>query len=72
MSERQLKNRQEVAVEFQRRGLAVRKWARIHGYSYEAVRDVLRKDSPWRFGERFKIAVALGMKDGIIADDYTP
>lgn len=62
----QLKSREEARKELAYRGTSITAWAKKHGFTADQVRDVLRKDSPCNFGTSHKIAVLLGIKDGII------
>jgi len=62
----QLKSREEAKKDLVRRGISVTAWARKHGVTADQVRDVLRKDRPCNYGASHKIAVLLGIKDGII------
>lgn len=61
-----LKTREEARRELVRNGVSLAAWARKHGVAYEQVRDVLRKENPCNFGASHKIAVLLGIKDGVI------
>lgn len=62
----QLKSREEAKKELARRGMSVTAWAKSHGFTVDQVRDVLRKNRPCNFGASHRIAVLLGIKDGII------
>ena len=67
-----LKSRAEVRQELARRGLSITGWAKQHGYSPVMVSDILNDDerNPKRKclrGESHNIAVALGIKDGVIS-----
>ncbi len=63
-----LKTREEARRELVRHGVSLASWARKHGVTSEQVRDVLRKDTPCNWGVSHKIAVLLGVKDGVIDD----
>ncbi|HAF56012.1 MAG TPA: hypothetical protein DCL01_12590 [Thauera sp.] len=65
----QMKTIQEVKAEMTRRGETAADWARKHGVSAELVRGVLRGSLKGRIGEAHKIAVLLGVKDGVIVED---
>lgn len=54
--------------DFYRRGITYKDWAEKHGFKPDQVRDVLRKPGPCRRGYSHRIAVLLGIKDGIIED----
>lgn len=62
----QLKSREEAKKDLVRRGISVTAWAKKHGFTTNQVRDVLRKERPCNFGVSHKIAVLLGIKDGVI------
>lgn len=61
-----LKTREQARQELRRRGISMAAFARKHDVSADQVRDVLRKDLPCNFGASHKIAVLLGIKDGVI------
>lgn len=61
-----LKTRDEARQELRWKGISIAGFARKHGVSPDQVRDVLRKDTPCNFGASHKIAVLLGIKDGVI------
>lgn len=67
-SETKLVTRVEARRELVRHGISLAAWARQHGVTAEQVRDVLRKESPCNWGASHKIAVLLGIKDGVIDD----
>ncbi len=67
-SETKLVTRAEARRELVRHGISLAAWARKHGVTSEQVRDVLRKESPCNWGASHKIAVLLGIKDGVIDD----
>jgi len=59
---------EEVKQIFAERGLSVSGWAKRNGFSQALVYQVLSgKRNPVR-GESHRIATALGLKDGVIAD----
>lgn len=62
----QLKSREEAKKELARHGISVTAWAKSHGFTVNQVRDVLRKERPCNFGASHRIAVLLGIKDGVI------
>lgn len=68
MTMSQLKTREQVKEEFYRKGITVKGWAEKHGFKQHQVVDVLRKPGPCRYGNSHKIAVLLGIKDGVIDD----
>jgi gp16 family phage-associated protein len=59
----------EVRAEFRRRGLTIRGWAKRRGVSEQLVHAVLSGLAKGHYGRSHEIAVALGIKDGVIADD---
>ena len=62
------KTPEEVKQIFAERGLSVSGWAKRHGFSQALVYQVLSgKRNPVR-GESHRIAMALGLKDGVISD----
>ncbi|MCM8622341.1 MAG: DNA-binding protein [Candidatus Accumulibacter sp.] len=63
------KTKEQVKAELSRQGLSVSGWAKRHGFTRSTVRRVVNGKSLNHFGPSHKIAVLLGMKDGIILDD---
>lgn len=63
------KTREEAKKQLVKQGVSVAGWARKHGFSAGQVHDVLRKDLPCNFGASHKIAVLLGIKNGIINEN---
>lgn len=66
MSSVKLRSREEVREEFFKKGESIAEWARENGFKYGQVIDVLRSDRQCRRGNSHKIAVLLGIKDGVI------
>jgi gp16 family phage-associated protein len=66
MTQKQLVTREEAKASLSYRGKSMTQWAHENGFTLSQVRDVLRKDRPCRIGVSHKIAVLLGIKDGII------
>ncbi len=58
------KTREQVIVEFRRKGITVRQWAREHEVSDRIVYGVLRGEKKGNYGESHRVAVLLGLKDG--------
>lgn len=56
-------------MDFIRSGKSVSSWARANGFNVRLVHEVLSGRKLGRRGDCHKIAVLLGMKDGVIADD---
>jgi gp16 family phage-associated protein len=59
---------QAVKAEFIRDGVTVVEWAAEHGVSEASVRKVLAGKSRCIRGASHRIAVLLGLKDGVIRD----
>lgn len=64
-----LRSREQVREEFFKQGVSIAEWARKHGFKYSQVVDVLRTDRQCCRGNSHKIAVLLGIKDGVIRDE---
>ena len=69
-----LRTGQEVKDEFARCGLSVRSWAEANGFKKEDVYAVLDGRNKAKYGNAHAIAVALGMKEGVVvqARDFCP
>ena len=66
-----IKTLRDVKDEISKSGISVAQWARENNFSPDLVYQILhRKRLPLR-GESHKIAVKLGLKDGIIEPDFT-
>jgi len=63
-----MSNEQKIRREFQKRGLSISDWARQNGFSTSLVYQVLSGQRKALRGESHKIAVLLGLKEGIISD----
>lgn len=63
-----LRSREQVREEFFKQGVSIADWARQHGFKYSQVIDVLRVDRVCHRGNSHKIAVLLGIKDGVISE----
>lgn len=63
-----MKTAAEVKSEMLNRGETAADWARKHGVSGDLVRGVLQGRIKGRNGEAHKIAVLLGLKNGVIVD----
>lgn len=66
MSAVKLRSREQVRDEFFKHGISIAEWARENGFKYGQVVDVLRADRQCHRGNSHKIAVLLGIKDGVI------
>lgn len=60
------KSIEDVKRDLDRRGKSVREWAREHGFSERIVYEVLRGRLKGRRGQTHKVAVLLGLKDGVV------
>lgn len=68
MGKKQLRTREDVLAEFERKGISVRSWAIANGVSPSVTHAVLKGKQAGRIGEGHKVAVLLGLKHGEIAD----
>lgn len=66
---KKLRTGDEVREEFRRSGRSVASWARAHGFVIQLVHDVLSGRTRGVRGDSHKIAVLLGMKDGVLVED---
>ena len=57
---------EDVRREFEMRGLSIAAWARLHGYSSQLVYQILAGQKPCLRGQSHRIAVHLGLKQGLI------
>jgi gp16 family phage-associated protein len=60
------KTAEQVKEEFARKGISVRAWALANGFSPNLVYEILGGHRRCSRGESHKIAVRLGMKQGVI------
>ena len=67
MNMQQLKSPLQVKTEFEMLGVPIAEWAREHGFSLPLVYRVLRGEGKHLRGETHRIAVLLGIKQGVIA-----
>jgi gp16 family phage-associated protein len=65
---KRLRSLKEVRAAFNREGKSVTGWAREHGFTPALVFMVLGGKRPCLRGQSHRIAVKLGIKDGVIAD----
>lgn len=63
-----MKTIEQVKKEFNYRGESVTGWARNNGFNPESVKKVLDGKSKCSRGAVHKIAVKLGIKDGVIIE----
>lgn len=64
-----IKTAEEVLAEFRRAGRSVRSWAIENGFSDQLVSTILKGKRPCHRGKSHKVAVLLGIKDGVIEED---
>lgn len=70
MKSRLSKARCEKALaRFHRTGTTMTAWALEHGFSPSLVHEILKGKRPCHRGKSHKIAVLLGLKDGVIEED---
>lgn len=65
---KQLRTPEQVRNEFNYRGESITSWARKNGVNPESVKKVLYGKSSCIRGNAHKIAVLLGIKDGVIIE----
>lgn len=63
------KSVEQVKEEFLRNGVSISSWAKAHGVSKNLVYQVLKGGRQCRYGQSHKIAVLLGIKDGVIENE---
>lgn len=66
---RQLKTPAQARAEFRRVGKSMAAWAREHGVHKETLYQVLRGNRKCERGDVHKVAVLLGIKDGVIDEE---
>lgn len=64
-----IKTPEEVRASFERSGTTIVEWARAHGFTRQVVTDVLHGRLKGKRGAAHKVAVLLGIKDGVIVED---
>lgn len=69
MQQNRLATHQEVKERFIREGRTVAGWARSNGVNPRLTASILNGERACRSGQSHKIAVLLGLKDGVIVDD---
>jgi len=67
----QVKTREEVIAAFEARGVCISEWAKRHGFRRENVYSVLAGRTRGRRGEAHAVAVALGLKAGLVEEIET-
>ncbi len=63
-----MKTLEQVKAELLHKGLSMAAWARKNGVNEELTRRILLGRIECRYGQSHKIAVKLGLKDGIIEE----
>lgn len=61
-----VKEPKEAREQLIRQGMTVRQWARQHGVHEKTVYEVLAGRKRGLYGEAHKVAVLLGIKDGVL------
>ena len=68
MDQNKLLSIEEVRNKFEREGTSYAEWARKHGVNRGLVSMILKGGRTCRRGQSHKIAVLLGIKEGVIVD----
>lgn len=68
MEQKQLRTREQVVADFERKGISVSSWARKNNIPRSIVYGVLNGTRKARIGLGHKAAVLLGIKDGEIVE----
>lgn len=63
-----VRTKEEVLHEFRVRGISISAWARARGFSVSLVYQVIAGSKAGVRGQCHQIAVALGLKEGLIAE----
>lgn len=65
---------QEVKQDFERAGISIGSWAKQNGFSRQDVYSVLNGQNKAKYGKAHAIAVALGLKEGVVVQvqDFRP
>ncbi len=63
-----MKTIKQAREELNYRGESIAGWARKNGFKHESVKKVLQGKLRCNYGEVHKIAVKLGIKDGVIIE----
>lgn len=66
--EKKIRTPAEAKAEFRRLGKSVVSWSKEHGFCNQLVGQVLAGKRPGHRGQTHRIAVLLGIKDGVIED----
>lgn len=65
---KKLKTREQARAEFNRTGVSIAEWARQHKVGRSLVYAVLAGRKKCYRGDSHKVAVLLGLKDGVIVE----
>ena len=65
-----MKTPQQVLKAMRRRGETITDWAKSNGFSRQQVANVLNGRAKGHWGKSHVIAVKLGIKDGVIANEH--
>ncbi len=65
------KTARQVRTELRRAGVSIAEWARLNQVSYSLTHEVLAGRIKGHSGEGHRIAVLLGLKDGVIQRDVS-
>jgi gp16 family phage-associated protein len=68
---KQVKKPEEVRAEFGRNGISIAAWSRQHKVNKQLVYEILSGRRRCVRGQSHRVAVLLGLKDGVIADSPT-
>lgn len=63
-----MKTLEQVRADLRHQGLSMAAWARRNGENEELTRKILLGRIECRYGKSHKIAVKLGLKDGVIVE----
>ena len=66
-----LKTPQQVKAEFARAGVSIGSWAKANGFKREQVYAILSGNTKAKYGTAHQIALALGLKDGVVGSPET-
>lgn len=68
MKARAVMTPQQAREKIESKGISIAEWARIEGFNLNTVYTVLSGRRRCRFGVSHKVAVKLGLKNGVIVD----
>ena len=66
-----LKTPQQVKAEFERAGVSIGAWAKANGFKREQVYAILTGNTKAKYGTAHQIALALGLKEGVVGSPDT-